>query len=182
MNVCLIGDGLISLTLAKALINKKIKVFMYYRNNKKIPNESRTIGISSNNLNFIQKKIIKINKSHIWGINKIEIYNEQNKKEISQLRNLGMTWETSPSRLKIGDESLLKGKSFVLTGTLDGMTRGEAAEQIRALGGTVGISVSKKTDYVVAGISPGAKLLKAQELGIAIIDKDAFEELLKNSR
>ena len=62
MNACLIGDGLISLTLAKALINKKIKVFMYYRNNKKIPNESRTIGISSNNLNFIQKKIIKINK------------------------------------------------------------------------------------------------------------------------
>ena len=51
MNVCLIGDGLISLTLAKALINKKIKVFMYYENNKKIPINNRTIGISSDNLN-----------------------------------------------------------------------------------------------------------------------------------
>ena len=59
MNVCLIGDGLISLTLAKTLINKKIKVFMYYRNSKKISNESRTISISLNNLNFIQKKNYK---------------------------------------------------------------------------------------------------------------------------
>ena len=81
MNACLIGDGLISLTLAKALINKKIKVFMYYRNNKIIPNESRTIGISSDNLNFIQKKIIRINKNFIWEINKIEIYNDQNKQK-----------------------------------------------------------------------------------------------------
>jgi len=81
MSVCLIGDGLISLTLAKTLINKKIKVFMYYRSNKKIPNESRTIGISSDNLNFIQKKIIKINKNLIWKINQIEIYNDENKQK-----------------------------------------------------------------------------------------------------
>jgi len=81
MNVCLIGDGLISLTLAKTLINKKIKVFMYYKNNKKTPDESRTIGISSDNLNFIQKEIIKINKSYIWGINKIEIYQDPNKQK-----------------------------------------------------------------------------------------------------
>ena len=81
MNVCLIGDGLISLTLAKTLINKKIKVYMYYENNKKIPNSNRTIGISSDNLDFIQKKIIKINNNFIWEINKIEIYNDQNTKE-----------------------------------------------------------------------------------------------------
>jgi len=81
MNVCLIGDGLISLTLAKTLINKKIKVFMYYENNRKIPNDNRTIGISSDNLDFIQKKIVKINKNLIWEINKIEIYNDQNTKE-----------------------------------------------------------------------------------------------------
>ena len=62
MNVCLIGDGLISLTLAKTLINKKIKVFMYCENNKKPPKVNRTIGISSDNLDFIQKEIIKINK------------------------------------------------------------------------------------------------------------------------
>jgi len=81
MNVCLIGDGLISLALARALINKKIKVFMYCENNKKPPKVNRTIGISSDNLDFIQKEIIKINKNLIWEINKIEIYNDQNKQE-----------------------------------------------------------------------------------------------------
>ena len=81
MNVCLIGDGLISLTLAKTLINKKIKVFMYYENNRKISNDNRTIGISSDNIDFIQKKIVKINKNLIWGIKKIEIYNDKNTKE-----------------------------------------------------------------------------------------------------
>ena len=81
MNVCLIGDGLISLTLAKTLINNKIKVFMYYENNRKILNNNRTIGISSDNLDFIQKKILKINKNLIWEINKIEIYNDKNIKE-----------------------------------------------------------------------------------------------------
>ena len=81
MNVCLIGDGLTSLTLAKTLINKKIKVFMYYENNKKLLNRSRTIGVSSNNLDFIQKEIIKIDKNFIWNINKIEIYKDQIKKE-----------------------------------------------------------------------------------------------------
>ena len=60
MNVCLIGDGLISLTLAKTLVNNKIKVFMYCKNNKKTSNNNRTIGITSNNLDFFQKEIIKI--------------------------------------------------------------------------------------------------------------------------
>ena len=81
MNVCLIGDGLISLALARALINKKIKVFMYCENNKKTSKVNRTIGISSDNLDFIQKEIIKINKNLIWEIKKIEIYSDQNKQE-----------------------------------------------------------------------------------------------------
>ena len=81
MNVCLIGNGLISLTLAKTLINKKIKVFMYYEGDRKILDNNRTIGISSDNLDFIKKNIIKINKKLIWEINKIEIYNHQNTNE-----------------------------------------------------------------------------------------------------
>ena len=81
MNVCLIGDGLISLTLAKTLINNKIKVFMYCKNNKKTQNYNRTIGITSDNLDFFQKEIIEIKKSHYWKINQIEIYNEINNKE-----------------------------------------------------------------------------------------------------
>ena len=59
MNVCIIGDGLISLTLAKTLINKKIKVFMYCENKKKKHYENGTIGISSNNINFIKKKYFR---------------------------------------------------------------------------------------------------------------------------
>ena len=58
MNICLIGDGLISLTLAKTLINNKIKVFMYCKNNKKTSNNNRTIGITSNNLDFFQKTLL----------------------------------------------------------------------------------------------------------------------------
>ena len=80
MNVCLIGDGLISLTLAKTLINNKIKVVMYCKNNKETTSHNRTIGITPNNLDFFQKEIIKI-KNIFWEISKIEIYDEQSKKE-----------------------------------------------------------------------------------------------------
>ena len=75
MNICLIGNSLTSLVLAKSLVNKKIKVTMYYRNKYNIGDNTRTIGISSNNIEFIQKEIIKIHKSHLWSINQIEIYN-----------------------------------------------------------------------------------------------------------
>jgi len=81
MNVCLIGNGLISLTLAKTLINNNIKVFMYCKNNKKISNQNRTIGITSNNLDFFQKEILKIKKELIWDINQIEIYSIKKKEE-----------------------------------------------------------------------------------------------------
>ena len=80
MNICLIGDGLISLTLAKTLVNNNIKVFMYYKNNKKISYNNRTIGISSSNFNFYQKEVLKIRKDFFCEINRIEIYNEKNEK------------------------------------------------------------------------------------------------------
>tara|TARA_Y100001970_G_scaffold202562_1_gene246612 strand:+ start:1362 stop:2471 length:1110 start_codon:yes stop_codon:yes gene_type:complete len=81
MNICLIGDGLISLTLAKALINKSIKVFMYYKKNQITYNQNRTIGITSNNLDFFQKEILEIKKDFAWKISEIEIYNEKDKEE-----------------------------------------------------------------------------------------------------
>jgi DNA ligase (NAD+) len=72
----------------------------------------------------------------------------------------------------------LDGKTLVVTGTLEGFSRTEAEEAIRAAGGKVAGSVSKKTDYVVAGESAGSKLAKAQELGIEVLDEDGFRRLL----
>ncbi|MPN32233.1 DNA ligase [bioreactor metagenome] len=72
----------------------------------------------------------------------------------------------------------LMGKTFVLTGELSSLSRKEAGEKIEALGGKVSSSVSKKTDFVVAGEAAGSKLKKAQELGIALLDEAEFLQLL----
>jgi DNA ligase (NAD+) len=69
-------------------------------------------------------------------------------------------------------------KTFVLTGALPSMTREEATEKIEALGGHVTGSVSKKTDYVLAGAEPGSKFDKAKELGVKIIDEAEFRKML----
>jgi DNA ligase (NAD+) len=75
-------------------------------------------------------------------------------------------------------EGPLSGKTFVLTGTLSSVTRGEAEERIKALGGAIGPGVSKKTDYLVVGADPGSKLEKAQKLKIPILDEAAFLDLI----
>ena len=75
-------------------------------------------------------------------------------------------------------EGPLAGRSVVVTGTMEGFSRQEAEEAIRAAGGKPAGSVSKKTDYLVAGESAGSKLTKAQELGIPILDEAAFRRLL----
>ncbi|HWT54062.1 MAG TPA: NAD-dependent DNA ligase LigA [Rhodocyclaceae bacterium] len=97
---------------------------------------------------------------------------------MEQLRASGVTWaEGEPVRR----EALpLNGKTFVITGTLPSMGRDEAKAMIEAQGGKVAGSVSKKTDYVVAGAEAGSKLAKAQALGIAIIDESQLRELLNH--
>jgi len=80
------------------------------------------------------------------------------------------------------ETQILAGKQFVLTGTLKDFTRAQAKEIISELGGRVTGSISKKTDYVVAGEDPGSKYRKAQELGVTIINEEEFKKIItKNS-
>jgi DNA ligase (NAD+) len=72
----------------------------------------------------------------------------------------------------------LEGKTVVLTGTLPDLTRDEAGAMIKRAGGKVTGSVSKKTDYVVAGDSAGSKLAKAEKLGVTVLDRDGLDRLL----
>ena len=97
---------------------------------------------------------------------------------LEDLADAGVEAEPPAVRPATAGAGPLDGKTVVVTGTLTGFTRPEAEEAIRAAGGKPGGSVSKKTDYVVAGESAGSKLAKAQELGVPILDEDAFRRLL----
>ncbi len=95
---------------------------------------------------------------------------------IEQLRAAGVSWAEGVQEHR---PKPLQGKTFVLTGTLPTLNRDSAAEMIEAAGGKVAGSVSKKTSYVVAGEEAGSKLLKAQELGVPILDEAGLLDLLK---
>ncbi len=100
-----------------------------------------------------------------------------NRELIEQLRCSGIHWpEVASTALK---PRPLLGKTFVLTGTLPTLTRDQAAAMIEAAGGKVTGSVSKKTSYVVAGSEAGSKLIKAQELGITVLDEEQLVLLLQ---
>ncbi len=95
---------------------------------------------------------------------------------IEQLRAAGVNWPEGDALATVS--SPIAGKTFVLTGTLPTLTRDEAKDMIEGLGGKVVGSVSKKTDYVVAGAEAGSKLDKAQALGVSILDEMQFRNLL----
>jgi DNA ligase (NAD+) len=105
---------------------------------------------------------------------------KHNRDVIAKLRKAGVRWkEHEPQTAPEGGQPLA-GKTFVLTGTLESMTRDEAKRALQRLGAKVTGSVSRKTDYVVVGADPGSKASKAEELEVAILDEAALDKLLQN--
>jgi DNA ligase (NAD+) len=106
-----------------------------------------------------------------------EFFRERHNRDVvAAMRRRGITWDErdiAPAAARP-----LAGKTFVLTGTLDSLSRDDARDRIESLGGKVAGSVSKKTDYVVVGADPGGKYEKARELGIPVLDERSLLELL----
>ena len=102
-----------------------------------------------------------------------------NREVVEQLRACGVTWTEGEPAERVPQP--LAGLTFVITGTLPTLGRDEAKDKVEAAGGKVAGSVSKKTDYVVAGAEAGSKLTKAQELGVKVIDENQLMELLNGS-
>lgn len=108
---------------------------------------------------------------------------ENNLAIIQKLQQLGVNWPEVNANSSAEDESILplEGLTYVITGTLEKMSRDEAGEKLRELGAKVSGSVSKKTDYVVAGPGAGSKLKKAEDLNIKILDESDLVILLANN-
>lgn len=136
--------------------------------------------------NTKQWKICKANFEQLSQINDIgevmansiiEFFmQEQTKDLIEKLKNAGVNMNCLEEE---SDDKRFEGKTFVLTGSLELFTRKEAEDIIEKLGGKTSSSVSKKTDYVLAGEDAGSKLTKAQSLGINIISETDFKEMIK---
>ncbi len=104
---------------------------------------------------------------------------ERNQDLLERLRAEGLRFEEEAAAVADeGADQPLEGKVFVLTGSLEGMTRNEAGARIKALGGKVTGSVSSRTTYLVAGEKAGSKLRKAEQLGVEVLDQAGLEELL----
>lgn len=99
-----------------------------------------------------------------------------NREVIQDLRRQGVHWDESAK--PVAGSLPLKGKTFVLTGTLSGMTREEAKERIEELGGKVTNSVTAKTDFLVVGENPGSKLVKAEKLGVVVLGEGPLAAML----
>jgi len=98
---------------------------------------------------------------------------------VQKLRGAGVQWPEHTGAANDTSPKALAGKTLVLTGSLPTLSRDAAKEMIENAGGKVSGSVSKKTDYVIAGDEAGSKLTKAQELGVKILDEAGLRELLR---
>ena len=113
---------------------------------------------------------------HILAESVFDFFSLEGTKEmVEKLRGLGVNMKS----LKEVKDNRFFGKTFVLTGTLPTYSRKEASDIIESLGGKTSSSVSAKTDYVLAGEEAGSKLLKAQKLGVTVIDENEFNKMIK---
>jgi len=107
-------------------------------------------------------------------------HDSRHRSELKRLQTLGVHWPEGPPAAAAGRGALpLSGLTVVLTGTLPGLSRDQAAERLTALGAKVSGSVSKKTSYVIAGAEAGSKLARARELGVPVLDEQGLEQLLR---
>ncbi len=101
-----------------------------------------------------------------------------NREGIEALRAVGVRWPEHAPEARAKADAPLAGLTFVLTGTLPTLSRDEAKAMIEAGGGKAAGSVSKKTDYVIAGADAGSKLDRATELNVPVLDEEGFKKLL----
>jgi DNA ligase (NAD+) len=163
-------------------------------NSKKLPLERVIYGVG---IRFVGERTAQFLAEHFG---KMEDLVKANEEELQQVEEVGLRIAKSiveffaePKNRELVDElrsagltlkgkkkergTKLAGKTFVLTGTLSNYSRDEAKKMIEDAGGKVAGSVSKKTDYVVAGADAGSKLDKAMELGVKVIDEEGMEEI-----
>jgi DNA ligase (NAD+) len=146
----------------------------------------RTAGILAREFGSLQKlseaTVEELDALHEIGLTMAQSIHDWfadsgNARLCERLTKAGVRTEIEKTATK-SEAQTLAGKSFVLTGTLPGMTRDEASALIEARGGRVMSSVSKKTDFVLAGAEPGSKLDKAKQLGVKVIEEAAFRKML----
>jgi DNA ligase (NAD+) len=105
-------------------------------------------------------------------------HDDANRALIERLRAAGLTLTAPPESERSTDGLPFSGQSFLLTGSLERLTRGQAEEAIQALGGKIASAVSKSLDHLIVGAAPGSKLAKAEKLGVPIQDEDWLVEQL----
>ncbi|MBR6098137.1 NAD-dependent DNA ligase LigA [bacterium] len=162
--------------------NRPLKRFITALNIKNIGKEtadilSRAFGTLENLQAADFEKLKELNGIGELTAKDIEKYfqNPRNKQLLEELKSLGV----NPEPAEQAKSSKLQGKTFVLTGTLQNMTRNEASDIIKLHGGQTSSSVSKNTSYVLAGENAGSKLTKAETLGIKILTENDFLEMIK---
>jgi DNA ligase (NAD+) len=165
-------------------------------NSKKLPLERVILGLG---IRFVGERTAELLAEHFGSIDALMSANLDELQDVTEVgprvgeaiteyfsepRNRELVERLRKAGLKFAGEkkqrgTKLAGKTFVLTGTLPNLSRDEAKKLIEDAGGKVSGSVSKKTDYVVAGSDAGSKLDKATELKVSVIDEDGLKELLK---